>query len=544
MAEKVFTWVSEIPPHRAAEVQRFILRLDNDFSAGSALPLATLPMLHFASLTFCRQREGEGPLLLFECCIDAPFSAFVHLVVERCRAALDFIYQGCKHYPDAAILASADGNEKVVRYFSSRKVRRRAHLFHLGHPNRSVQCVRADYELRRSLAQELEVNEALRNLPPRKLIAALRRTANCPRWLGPLTSLRADHHSWSDPPDREAQPTRLSDIRWVRQQRSWVRLVRGYGLLGIAAMLGIAVVLLLQRYIFREAIVAVEFLVFFAIVHYTSSGARVVRGLSIALGLSVAIYFLLRLPLFSDPEWLSERLVYLAIVLTPSLFLLIAYLRIEFVLKPTAPMPVVNGRPFLEAEDQPEHSIYNHVVGLSELCTDYRWIRLLRTWMVLRLLNLFYRTEFVKGQLVTVPSNHFAHWTLINRRYLLFVTNYEGSADRYLDDFFESLARGIAFIWFDTIKYPRTTDPRVLKGWVRHAQTLALTRYRAATYDDLTVAQINSARLIRKRLLRAPLFRKQQSAERWMHRFTTTLTEDPKFYDVVDRWLRKLSPMN
>ena len=82
-----------------------------------------------------------------------------------------------------------------------------------------------------------------------------------------------------------------------------------------------------------------------------------------------------------------------------------------------------------------------------------------------------------------------------------------------------------------------------MKAWVRHSQTLALARYRAKTaYNDLTVAQINNARLIRKRLLLGPLFFRRWSAERWMHRFTTTLPEDPKFYDAVDRAIRGLSP--
>ena len=472
MPERVFTWVSEIPPHRAAEVQRFILRLDNDFSAGSALPLATLPMLHFASLTLCPQTGPRGPLLLFECSIDTPFKKFVGGFVENCRQGIDQIYQACQGYP-----AANDANKQVERFFSSRRVRRRAPLFHLGHPNRSVQCVRGDFELRRSIAHALEMDGRLRELPPEELIRTLRRRTKAPPWRRFWASLRPDHPNWTQPPSHKGETTRvddepakLEDITWKGQFWSWARLGRGIALLLLAWALGVAVIFLTQWVFFREAIVAIEFIVFFSIVHYTSSGARVARGFLIALGLSLAVYipfltlpsltlwFLtipsLTIPFFHDPAWFWWRIASTLPLLVPGIFLFVAYLRIQFVLKTTKRMPEVDGKTFLEAEDDPQHSVYNNVVGLSTLKSDYRVVRLIRTWMVLFLLNFFYRTEFVKGQLVSVPTIHFAHWTIINKEYLLFVVHYDGGADRYLDDFFESLAHGVAFIWFDTEKYP------------------------------------------------------------------------------------------
>src|SRR5207244_376747 len=117
-------------------------------------------------------------------------------------------------------------------------------------------------------------------------------------------------------------------------------------------------------------------------------------------------------------------------------------------------------------------NIYNHVAGLSVMKTGLRGFRRLRTWLTLWFLNLIYRTYFVKGKLVSIPSIHFAQWNLIDDG-LLFLTNYDGSADSYLDDFFNSLAAGVAFIWDDTAAFPGTTDPRLLKRWVRENQVLA-----------------------------------------------------------------------
>jgi hypothetical protein len=190
----------------------------------------------------------------------------------------------------------------------------------------------------------------------------------------------------------------------------------------------------------------------------------------------------------------------------------------------------------LAAEDLSTNGHYNHVAGLSELKPGPLLpIRRLRTWLALELLNLFYRTEYVKGKLVTIPSIHFAQWSLVNRRYLLFVTNYDGPAESYLDDFFRTLALGVAFMWQDTRIFPMSIDPRRLKLWVREGQTLASARYRAPVYDGLTVAAINNNSYIRKRLLRR---RSAAGARRWLSRFITT-PEEPSVFSRVTAWLKQ-----
>jgi hypothetical protein len=130
-----------------------------------------------------------------------------------------------------------------------------------------------------------------------------------------------------------------------------------------------------------------------------------------------------------------------------------------------------------------------------------------------------------------IPSIHFAQWSLLDDG-LLFLTNYDGSADSYLDDFFNSLAAGVALIWNDTQTFPETTDPRLLKLWVRQNQVLAAVRYRAPVYDDLTVGLINNNTFIRTRLIRG---RGDHSARRWLRRFATTPVEPTVLSRVVMR---------
>ena len=114
------------------------------------------------------------------------------------------------------------------------------------------------------------------------------------------------------------------------------------------------------------------------------------------------------------------------------------------------------------------------------------------------------------------------------------MTHYDGPADSYLDDFFNSLALGVAFIWHDTQPFPMTIDPRRLKVWVRKGQTEAAVRYRAAVYDGLTVGAINSNTYIRNRLLRG---RGQASARRWLRRFAT-IPDEPAVLSRLSGWMK------
>jgi hypothetical protein len=205
--------------------------------------------------------------------------------------------------------------------------------------------------------------------------------------------------------------------------------------------------------------------------------------------------------------------------------------------KPVSPKVKARVPHLLEAEDLYEkNSHYNHVAGLSELKPGARWLRSLRTRLALELLNLFYRTEYVKGKLVNIPSIHFAQWSVVNHRYVLFLTNYDGPADSYLDDFFNNLAFGVAFIWQDTRIFPMSIDPRRLKMWVREGQTLASARYRASVYNGLTVAAINNNTFIRNRLLHG---RTEASARRWLRRFATT-PEEPGYVAYFVKWTKEL----
>jgi hypothetical protein len=533
MAELLIRWVTEVPPDRLTDVSKTLSIIEANPGWNPLLPFAELSMVHFASFTLFLFDDASPPLLVFESNVDRPFACYVRRLVEVGRKGLDIIYEGSRQ--GSWCYRASEDDAAVERFFTSLK--RRPQLFHIGHPNRSVQEIRGDCELRRSIARELDSNPALLKLSPADIVRDIRRRAHCPSPSWPL--LRPWNETWKQPPGGDATP--LDQITWERDHWSWNRLGRFALLVLLAWLVGTSLVMVGQALsIPRIVTTAVGSLAAFASIHMSSSDARVLRGAAAAVTLGLLVCAPFELPLFEAPP--TGLLLLALLILVLPAFLLVSWLLLEWRLmaskrrfEPLSEPLKERVRELLAAEDLPKHSHYNHVAGLSELKSKFRRVRWVRTWLVLFLLNLFYRTQFVKGQLVTIPSIHFAQWSLVNGRYLLFLTNYDGPADSYLDDFFNSLARGVAFIWHDTKPFPMTIDPRQLKVWVRKGQTLASARYRAAVYDGLTVGTINSNTYIRKRLLRG---HGEASARRWLRRFAT-IPEEPSVLSRLSGWVKE-----
>jgi hypothetical protein len=73
---------------------------------------------------------------------------------------------------------------------------------------------------------------------------------------------------------------------------------------------------------------------------------------------------------------------------------------------------------------------------------------------VLLVIDVAARVSYTKGQLGGIPSIHFAHWSVVDRDRLLFVSNYDGSWESYLDDFIEKAASGLSAVWSNTENFP------------------------------------------------------------------------------------------
>jgi hypothetical protein len=124
--------------------------------------------------------------------------------------------------------------------------------------------------------------------------------------------------------------------------------------------------------------------------------------------------------------------------------------------------------------------------------------------------NLLARTS-TNGSLSNIPSIHYAHWALLDGgRRLLFLSNFDGSWESYLDDFIDKASKGLTGIWTNTVGFPRTrlliyrgaTDGVAFKAFARSQQTPTAVWYSA--YPDLTVQRIDSQSTLREGLATQP----------------------------------------
>ena len=173
----------------------------------------------------------------------------------------------------------------------------------------------------------------------------------------------------------------------------------------------------------------------------------------------------------------------------------------------------------VEREDR-THVVQNHLAHMTVLKPGLfrRWT----LWLVLWLVNFVARTSD-KGKLNGIPSIHYAHWSIIdNGRQLLFVSNFDGSWENYLDDFIDKASYGLTAVWSNTQHFPRTfllvgqgaDDGNRFKAWARDKQIYTNVWYSA--YPSSTVETIDNNRAIREQLFTPA----DESATReWLWRF-------------------------
>ena len=126
------------------------------------------------------------------------------------------------------------------------------------------------------------------------------------------------------------------------------------------------------------------------------------------------------------------------------------------------------------------------------------WSLRLLLWVLDRLV---YRTIFRdlnKGRLVDIPTVHFAQWVLLDEKRFMFLSNYDHSWERYLDDF-GAVAAGLAKIWGQGLGSPGLNDVARFKQYVRTVMVPFSVWYSA--YSDLTVTQIWNNEAIRRGLI-------------------------------------------
>lgn len=158
----------------------------------------------------------------------------------------------------------------------------------------------------------------------------------------------------------------------------------------------------------------------------------------------------------------------------------------------------------LERENAPG-SVQNHMISLTVLKAGIirEFTIRLALWVVAGMTAQNPKPGFL-GDIGTI---HFARWVMIPKtRMLLFLSNYGGSWQSYLEDFITKAHAGLTGVWSNTVGFPRSTnlffdgatDGERFKRFARNSMTYTPFWYSA--YPDLTTDNIRENRLIRRGL--------------------------------------------
>jgi hypothetical protein len=106
---------------------------------------------------------------------------------------------------------------------------------------------------------------------------------------------------------------------------------------------------------------------------------------------------------------------------------------------------------------------------------------ILRLWMLKRVLSaidVLAEHYFIEGNLGGIDTIHFARWFLVDDRWLIFFSNYDGSWESYLGQFIDRLSSSLNAIWGRTQGFPAcplpfwggANDEQSFKQWARDHQ--------------------------------------------------------------------------
>jgi deferrochelatase/peroxidase EfeB len=159
-------------------------------------------------------------------------------------------------------------------------------------------------------------------------------------------------------------------------------------------------------------------------------------------------------------------------------------------------------------------------------------------WLIAQLAARFYRPGF----LISIGTIHFARWVMVPKTGdLLFLSNYDGSWESYLEDFITKAHTGLTGVWSNTVGFPKAsnlflegaTDGDRFKRWARRQQVPTSFWYSA--YRDLTTANIRTNATIRQGL---GAVMTEDEARRWLalfgsERATATALESTEIQSLI-----------
>ncbi|WP_293676085.1 hypothetical protein [uncultured Phenylobacterium sp.] len=163
----------------------------------------------------------------------------------------------------------------------------------------------------------------------------------------------------------------------------------------------------------------------------------------------------------------------------------------------------------------------NHMISVTLQKPGFTRTMTLRLafWIILGLASRRFKPGFL-GEIGTI---HFARWvTLPGTRQVVFLSNYGGSWESYLEDFITRAHNGLTAVWSNTVGFPRAenlfqkgaTDGERFKRYAR--QSMAPTPFWYSAYRTLSTANIRTNAAIRVGLAAAMT---DEEAKTWLALF-------------------------
>jgi hypothetical protein len=185
-----------------------------------------------------------------------------------------------------------------------------------------------------------------------------------------------------------------------------------------------------------------------------------------------------------------------------------------------------------ESKEKPNEQLVQKLVALEDHVVQNQFsavgyvkpglVREVTLRFTLWLANYATRHVFNRGTLTGVKTIHFARWVFLDdKRRLLFVSNYDGSLESYMDDFIDKVAWGLNAVFSNGVGYPTTRwlvkggaeDEQKFKNYLRSHQLP--TDFWYSAYPNLTALNIQNNARIREGLYRSL---NEAEASEWLRR--------------------------
>ncbi len=171
-----------------------------------------------------------------------------------------------------------------------------------------------------------------------------------------------------------------------------------------------------------------------------------------------------------------------------------------------------------EYEDFQNQNQFTQIISMKP-----GWFRRVTIQAVLLYGKFRIYNEFVHGELMGIPTIHFARWVMLdNKKEVLFFSNFDGSWQQYLGDFIDKSGWGLTAIFSNTENFPASRylfwggayDEEHFLAWSRYYQIPSHVWYCA--YPHLSIKNVTTNSIIRSELMRDL---NEEQAQTFLNRF-------------------------